>query len=133
MQTKMSKNRGLMALTALAMLAMLAGLGWTAFRQTAKAPSKTTQQTTTTTVPQGSVDAAGMTDTQSVTGTPVEIPATYKVTEGDTLSSIAAKFYRDGTKYWAIERANDLVGKRDNLIVGMELKLPADTELASAN
>jgi nucleoid-associated protein YgaU len=128
-QTKMSKNRGLMALTALAMLAMLAGLGWTAFRQTAKAPSKTTQQTTTT--PPSSADAAGTTDTNPVTAAPEQIPATYKVATGDTLSSIAAKFYHDGNLYGAIEQANNLVGKRDQLVEGMELKLPTAADVAS--
>jgi nucleoid-associated protein YgaU len=126
----MSKNRSLMAITTLAMLAVVAGLGWNVFKHPAtKAPSSTTHQTTTT--PQSSADAAGVTDTQTVTATPEQIPAKYTVVTGDTLSSIAAKFYGDGNLYWAIEQANNLVGKRDNLMAGMELKLPAANEVAS--
>lgn len=133
MQTKMNKNRGLMALTSLALLAMLGGLGWTVFHQSGstKAPGHTSQQTTTT--PKSSVDAAGVTDTHTVTATPESIPESYTVAAGDTLSSIAKKFYGNGDLYWAIERANNLVGSRDNLVAGMELHLPAADNLAANN
>ncbi|HLO01715.1 MAG TPA: LysM peptidoglycan-binding domain-containing protein [Symbiobacteriaceae bacterium] len=129
MQTKTNKNRGLMGLTALAMLAMLVGLGWTVFQQkdTAKAP--TTEQT----VPAGTTDAGGATDTSPVVAGQTPIPATYTIAEGDTLSSIAQHFYGDSTYYWAIERANELVGTRDKLLVGKELKLPSMAEVASNN
>lgn len=130
MQTKTTKNRGLMGLTALAMVAMLVGLGWTIFQQKDVADTKSTQQTT----PASAADAVGTTDTNPVVaGEQTPIPATYTVAEGDTLSSIAAHFYGDSTYYWAIERANELVGTRDKLLVGSELKLPSMAEVASTN
>jgi len=57
-----------------------------------------------------------------------ETPAVkhYQVREGDTLSSIAKKFYDDASKYLVIYEANkDLIGDDPNLIkVGQELKIP---------
>lgn len=130
MQTKTMKNRGLMGLTALAMLAMLVGLGWTIFQQKDVAEKPTAGQTT----PATTADAVGTTDTNPLVAEQTPIPATYKVAEGDTLSSIAEEFYGDSTYYWAIERANELVGTtRDKLLVGSELKLPTKAEVASTN
>lgn len=132
MQTKTNKNRGLMGLTALAMLAMLVGLGWTIFQQKDVTKAPTVGQTT----PATTHDAVGTTDTSHpvVAGqTPITIPATYTVAEGDTLSSIADHFYGDSTYYWAIERANELYGTRDKLFVGKELKLPTMADVASTN
>lgn len=130
MQSKSNKNRGLMGLVVLAMLAMLVGLGWTVFQQNevAENPSTAAETTPTTTT-----DASGTTDTTPAVATPIEIPATYTVADGDTLSSIAEEFYGDGTFYWAIERANELVGTRDKLLVGRELKLPSMDDVASTN
>lgn len=130
MQTKTTKNRGLMGLTALAMVAMLVGLGWTIFQQKDVAEKPTAEQTT----PATAGDAAGTTDSNPVVAGQTPIPATYTVAEGDTLSSIAEHFYGDSTYYWAIERANELVGTtRDKLLVGAELKLPSMAEVASNN
>ncbi len=50
----------------------------------------------------------------------------YAVKAGDTLTSIAKKFYGDGAEYLKIYEANkDLIGDSpDNLKVGQELKIP---------
>ena len=50
----------------------------------------------------------------------------YTVQEGDSLSTIAKKFYDDGSKYLVIYEANkELIGDDPNLIkVGQELKIP---------
>jgi nucleoid-associated protein YgaU len=50
----------------------------------------------------------------------------YTVQEGDTLSTIAKKFYDNAAKYMVIYEANkDLIGDDPNLIkVGQELKIP---------
>lgn len=130
MQTKTNKNRGLMGLTALALLAMLVGLGWTIFQQNDVAETTPTAEQT---APAPAADAVGTTDTNPLVGEQTPIPASYTVAEGDTLSSIADKFYGDSTYYWAIERANELVGNRDKLFVGKELKLPTMAEVASTN
>jgi nucleoid-associated protein YgaU len=132
-QTKTTKNRGLMGLTALAMLAVLVGLGWTAFTQkeTAKTPTKT--ETATDKAPQSSADAVGTTDTTTVNATPGEIPESHIVADGETLSSIAQRYYGDANYYWAIERANNLVGTRDKLMAGTVLTLPTMDEVASNN
>ncbi|HDD55797.1 MAG TPA: LysM peptidoglycan-binding domain-containing protein [Chloroflexi bacterium] len=51
----------------------------------------------------------------------------YQIQEGDTLSSIAKKFYDDASKYMVIYEANkDTIGADPNLIkVEQELKIPA--------
>jgi nucleoid-associated protein YgaU len=52
---------------------------------------------------------------------------TYTVKEGDTLSSIAKKFYGEGADYMIIYKANQtLIGDDpDQIQVGMELKIPS--------
>jgi nucleoid-associated protein YgaU len=52
---------------------------------------------------------------------------TYKVQSGDTLNSIAEKFYGDERKFSLIAEANDL-GRGGVLVVGQELVIPPDSE-----
>jgi nucleoid-associated protein YgaU len=135
-QTKTTKNRGLMGLTALAMLAMLVGLGWTVFQQNAKKtppPQGTSVQQPADSTQAGTNDAAGTTDTGTQITDPTTVPATYTVKEGDSLSTIAAKFYGNANYYGFIERANNLVEKRDSLVVGLELKLPKYDDVVATN
>lgn len=129
MQTKTIKNRGLMGLTALAMLAMLVGLGWTVFQQNDVTPTPTAEETT----PAATTDASGTTDTNPVVADETPLPETHTVLEGETLSSIAQFYYGDDTYYWAIERANNLVGTRDKVMAGTILTLPTLDDVASTN
>lgn len=50
----------------------------------------------------------------------------YEVQAGDTLSSIALKFYGDASQYMVIYKVNkDLIGDNPDLIkVGQKLKIP---------
>lgn len=50
------------------------------------------------------------------------LPGKYKVKEGDTLFSIAQKYYDDGGKYTEIIKENDLTS--DSIETGQELNIP---------
>lgn len=55
-------------------------------------------------------------------------PVTYTVVAGDTLSSIAKKFYKDGNKYPRIIKANEetLRGNPNRIRAGMRLFIPQE-------
>lgn len=50
---------------------------------------------------------------------------TYYVQHGDTLDSIALKFYNSPTKYWIICSFNRIRNPYKELIVGESLKIPS--------
>jgi Tfp pilus assembly protein FimV len=54
-------------------------------------------------------------------------PQTYTVQSGDTLWSIATKFYGNGSKYPLILRANDMA-ENERLSVGVTLVIPSATD-----
>lgn len=60
---------------------------------------------------------------------PENLPGRYTVKEGDTLFSIAEKYYQDGYKYSEIAAANNLADP-DNLEAGQELNIPKLSEQA---
>ena len=49
----------------------------------------------------------------------------YKVKKGDTLYTIAKRFYGDGSKYKKIQNANSFITDPNALRVGQELTIPA--------
>lgn len=49
----------------------------------------------------------------------------YKVKQGDTLYTIAKRFYNDGSKYKKIQNANSSITDPNNLTVGQSLTIPA--------
>lgn len=50
---------------------------------------------------------------------------TYKIRRGDTLHSIAAEFYQDGSLWWKIYEANeDTIEDKNVLIIGRTLAIP---------
>lgn len=60
------------------------------------------------------------------------LPGKYKVKEGDTLFTIAQKYYDDGSKYGDIMRDNGLTS--ENIEVGQELNIPKqETAVANAD
>ncbi|OGE37621.1 hypothetical protein A3B45_02985 [Candidatus Daviesbacteria bacterium RIFCSPLOWO2_01_FULL_39_12] len=61
--------------------------------------------------------------TQQGDVSPENLPGTYTVKEGDTLFSIAEKYYQDGYKYTEIAAANNLANP-DNLETGQQLNIP---------
>lgn len=48
----------------------------------------------------------------------------YTTRQGDSLESIAAKLFNDGTRYWEIADLNPHVDFPDNIPVGTVLRLP---------
>ena len=64
---------------------------------------------------------------ESEAGSPAPGTKTYTVENGDTLNSIAKKFYGDERKYSLIAEANDL-GRGGVLVVGQKLVIPPDSE-----
>jgi nucleoid-associated protein YgaU len=69
-------------------------------------------------------------DTSQRSRRAVEAPAgstTYTVRDGDTLNSIARKFYGDERKYTLIAKANNLT-RGKVIVVGQKLIIPADSD-----
>jgi nucleoid-associated protein YgaU len=69
-------------------------------------------------------------DTSQRSRRAVEAPAgstTYTVQDGDTLNSIAKKFYGDERKYTLIAKANNLT-RGKVIVVGQKLIIPADSD-----
>lgn len=61
---------------------------------------------------------------------PEKLPGSYMVKEGDTLFSIAEKYYQDGFKYPEIAKANNLINV-DSINAGQVLQIPkVDSEAA---
>lgn len=54
---------------------------------------------------------------------PENLPGKYTVKEGDTLFTIAEKYYNDGYKYTEIAQANNL-SNPDNIETGQQLQIP---------
>lgn len=54
---------------------------------------------------------------------PQDLPGKYTVKEGDTLFTIAEKYYNDGYKYSEITQANNLINP-DSIEVGQQLEIP---------
>jgi nucleoid-associated protein YgaU len=48
----------------------------------------------------------------------------YTTRQGDSLESIAAKLFNDGTRYWEIADLNPQIDFPDNIPVGTVLRLP---------
>jgi len=71
------------------------------------------------------------TTTQAGDVTPESLPGKYTVKDGDTLFEIANKYYKDGYKFDAIAKANDL-SNPDTLEVGQTLEIPK-LDLAAAS
>lgn len=55
--------------------------------------------------------------------TPSKLPGKYTVKEGDTLFSLADKYYQDGYKYTEIVKANNIVNP-DSIEAGQVLEIP---------
>lgn len=60
---------------------------------------------------------------------PQDLPGKYTVKEGDTLFTIAAKYYNDGYKYSEIAQENNLTNP-DSIEVGQQLEIPKLAEAA---
>lgn len=54
---------------------------------------------------------------------PESLPGKYTVKEGDTLFTIAEKYYKDGYKFGEIAKANN-IASADNIEVGQVLEIP---------
>jgi nucleoid-associated protein YgaU len=80
----------------------------------------------------GNVTPTAETTTTDESGdvTKESLPGKYKVKEGDTLFTIAQKYYDDGGKYTEIMKDNNLTS--ENIEVGQELNIPK-LETASAD
>ncbi|MDO8619068.1 MAG: LysM peptidoglycan-binding domain-containing protein [Candidatus Daviesbacteria bacterium] len=59
--------------------------------------------------------------------TPDKLPGNYTVKDGDTLFTIAEKYYNDGYKYPEIAKANNLINV-DSIATGQTLTIPKLTE-----
>ncbi len=66
---------------------------------------------------------AEQTENQTADVKPESLPGKYTVKEGDTLYSIAEKYYQDGYKYSEIVKANNLTDE-NNVTVGQVLDIP---------
>lgn len=62
---------------------------------------------------------------------PANLPGKYTVREGDTLFTIAEKYYQDGYRYTEIAKANNLTNP-DALEIGQILNIPKPADSASA-
>lgn len=58
---------------------------------------------------------------------PGNLPGKYTVKDGDTLFTIAEKYYQDGFKYQEIAKANNLTNV-DQIETGQALEIPASSE-----
>lgn len=67
--------------------------------------------------------AGQTTTTQSEDVSPENLPGKYTVKDGDTLFSVAEKYYQDGYKYTEIAKANNLVDV-DSIVLGQVLDIP---------
>lgn len=78
------------------------------------------------------VGPAGQTSTtQSGDVSPENLPGKYTVKDGDTLFTLAEKYYTDGYKYTEIAKANNLVNV-DSIVAGQVLDIPKlDQELVA--
>lgn len=64
---------------------------------------------------------------------PDKLPGKYTVKEGDTLFTIAEKYYKDGFRYTDIAKANNLTNV-DQISTGQVLEIPKlETEIAQAS
>ncbi len=61
--------------------------------------------------------------TESTDVSPENLPGKYTVKDGDTLFTIAEKYYSDGYKYSEIAKENSLADE-NNIEVGQELQIP---------
>lgn len=60
---------------------------------------------------------------------PTNLPGKYTVKDGDTLFTIAEKYYQDGFKYPEIAKANNLTNV-DQIEPGQTLEIPASSEVS---
>lgn len=63
---------------------------------------------------------------------PTQLPGKYTVKEGDTLFTIAEKYYQDGYKYTEIAKANNLENV-DQIEAGQVLEIPKIDQVAEAS
>lgn len=83
------------------------------------------------TKPEGTLGPSQQTNTQTGDVTKENLPGKYTIKEGDTLFSIAQKYYDDGYKYPLISEANKLTNE-NTLNVGQVLEIPKPAEASSS-
>lgn len=109
-QTDLEKNQSYLNLILGALIVIVLGvLIFNYFNKPSEQPGDVTEQAEQTTDEQGDVTKAGL-------------PGKYTVKEGDTLFSIAQKYYDDGGLYTEILKQNNLTS--DSIETGQELTIP---------
>lgn len=119
-QTDLEKNQSYLNLILGALIVIVLGvLIFNYFNKSAEETGNVTPQAETTTDEAGDVKKANL-------------PGKYTVKEGDTLFTIAQKYYGEGSKYSEIIKDNKLSG--ESIEVGQELNIPKlETATAEAS
>lgn len=89
-------------------------------------PGQSAEEAKPTSVPRPTVAPAAVTALPMATATPVPVKErTHVVASGDTLTSIAEKYYGDASKWQKVFEANkDVLPNANSLQIGQKLKIP---------
>jgi len=117
-------------LVALSLFLFAAAIALVPLASASPSPQATLALPTAHLTPQATSSALAIPATQTPTAIPTMAGQTYVIQSGDTLWSIATRFYGNGSKYGLIVRANNLP---DNvtLRIGSVLVIPEFTEAES--